>query len=152
MQPVREPQPETGRRCAVGLNTTYQITDKRPGKGTRSGALLPGFSAFSVNFRPEIVTKLCQWDINPPFITAKIDLHTKKSGIFRHFPYKFMTKFGGNNILYTGCTYVTIQMIFQLYEQKGGNGVHKGNFQSRVWADGGCSVQFLHHLSPSPDA
>ena len=31
-----------------------------PGRGTRSGALLPGFSAFSVNFRPEIVTKLCQ--------------------------------------------------------------------------------------------
>ncbi len=57
-----------------------------------------------------------------------------------------MTKFGRNNILYTGCTYVTIQMIFQLYEQKGGNGVHKGGFQSRVRADGGCSVQFLHHL------
>ena len=34
------------RRCAFVLNTTYQITDKRPGKGTRSGVLLPGFSAF----------------------------------------------------------------------------------------------------------
>ena len=110
------------------------------------------FLHFSVNFRPEIVTKLCQRDIIPPFLTAKIDLHAKKSGIFWHFPYKFMIKFGGNNILYTGCTYVTIQMIYQLYEQKGGNGVHKGNFQSRVRADGGCSVQFLHHLFPSPDA
>ncbi|EFQ08383.1 hypothetical protein HMPREF9436_00088 [Faecalibacterium cf. prausnitzii KLE1255] len=39
-----------------------------------------------------------------------------------------------------------------MYEQKGGNGVHKGGFQSRVQAGGGCSVQFLHHLLPSPDA
>jgi hypothetical protein len=28
------------------LNTTYQITDKRPGRGTRSSALLPGLSTF----------------------------------------------------------------------------------------------------------
>ena len=62
-----------------------------------------------------------------------------------------MTKFGRNNILYTGCTYVAIQMIYQLYEQKGGNGVHKGGFQSRVRAGGGCSVQFLHHLFPAID-
>ena len=55
-----EPQPETGRRCAFILNTTCHFMDKKPGRGTRSGALLPGFSAFSVNFRPEIVTKLCQ--------------------------------------------------------------------------------------------
>ena len=110
------------------------------------------FCFFSADFRPEMVTKLCQRDINPPSLTAKIALHTKNSGIFWHFPYKFMTKFGGNNILYTGCTYVTIQMIYQLYEQKGGKGVHKGGFQSRVRADGGCSMQFLHHLFPSPDA
>ncbi|EFQ08382.1 hypothetical protein HMPREF9436_00087 [Faecalibacterium cf. prausnitzii KLE1255] len=42
------------------MNTTCHFMDKKPGRGTRSGALLPGFSAFSVNFRPEIVTKLCQ--------------------------------------------------------------------------------------------
>ena len=42
----REPQPETARRCAFILNTTCQFMDKKPGRGTRSGALLPGFSAF----------------------------------------------------------------------------------------------------------
>ena len=70
-------------RAAVRLHLEYHMPfmDKKPGRGTRSGALLPGFSAFSVNFRPEIVTKLCQCDINPPFLTAKIDLHTKNSGI-----------------------------------------------------------------------
>ena len=49
-------------RAAVRLHLEYHMPfmDKKPGRGTRSGALLPGFSAFSVNFRPEIVTKLCQ--------------------------------------------------------------------------------------------
>ena len=42
----REPRPETGRRCAFILNTTCQFMDKKPGRGTRSGVLLPGFSAF----------------------------------------------------------------------------------------------------------
>ena len=42
----REPRPETGRRCAFILNTTCHFMDKKPGRGTRSGALLPGFSAF----------------------------------------------------------------------------------------------------------
>ena len=51
-----------GNRAAVRLHLEYHMPfmDKKPGRGTRSGALLPGFSAFSVNFRPEIVTKLCQ--------------------------------------------------------------------------------------------
>ena len=51
-----------GDRAAVRLHLEYHMPfmDKKPGRGTRSGALLPGFSAFSVNFRPEIVTKLCQ--------------------------------------------------------------------------------------------
>ena len=34
------------RRRAFILNTTCHFMDKKPGRGTRSGALLPGFSAF----------------------------------------------------------------------------------------------------------
>ena len=56
----REPQPGTGRRCAFILNTTCHFIDKKPGRETRSGVLLPGFSAFSADFRSEMVTKLCQ--------------------------------------------------------------------------------------------
>ena len=46
----REPRPGTARPCAFILNTAYQITDKKPGRGTRSGALLPGLSAFFRKF------------------------------------------------------------------------------------------------------
>ena len=46
----REPQPETGRQRAFILNTTCHFMDKKPGRGTRSGALLPGFSAFFRRF------------------------------------------------------------------------------------------------------
>ena len=41
----REPRPGTARRCAFILNTTCHFMDKKPGRGTRSGALLPVFSA-----------------------------------------------------------------------------------------------------------
>ena len=46
----REPRPGTARRCAFILNTTCHFMDKKPGRGTRSGALLPGFSAFFRRF------------------------------------------------------------------------------------------------------
>ena len=46
----REPRLGTARPCAFILNTAYQFMDKKPGRGTRSGALLPGLSAFFRKF------------------------------------------------------------------------------------------------------
>ena len=48
-------KPSCGKLISVGrrafiLNTTYHFMDKKPGRGTRSGALLPGFSAFFRRF------------------------------------------------------------------------------------------------------